>query len=301
MQISLPNQCLHKGCGEPINLMPEHCSSCMRLVHKSCQQFLLIWALLAAHCFVYFEPMTGKTNVRNKKSKITIIPGSSNAPYLVSNPKKSIPSLPLGGFLTSSLVGLIAGAVVLPRIIGSRVGLQFRKDVGPSSAGDDTGHPPTLGWAIHGRRPPSTIVFDLLPFSFVNVDILLLLPLPWGLRMTTTRAGIVVKPLFPYEGGRQDGQGFPCTWMGCQLSLREASPPPHLSLPSCRATKNFPSSCNVHGWLPPYCIPAIFSVIIVIILVVVIIMTTIVPIVVCLKVSISSVLNALGSYPRFSI
>jgi hypothetical protein len=38
MQLTLPNQCSYEGCGAPLNLVPEHCSSCLRLVHQLCQQ-----------------------------------------------------------------------------------------------------------------------------------------------------------------------------------------------------------------------------------------------------------------------
>jgi hypothetical protein len=38
MRLTLPNRCSYKGCGVPLNLMPEHCSSCLRLVHQLCQQ-----------------------------------------------------------------------------------------------------------------------------------------------------------------------------------------------------------------------------------------------------------------------
>jgi hypothetical protein len=38
MQLTLPNRCSYKGCGAPLNLVPEHCSSCLRLVHQLCQQ-----------------------------------------------------------------------------------------------------------------------------------------------------------------------------------------------------------------------------------------------------------------------
>jgi hypothetical protein len=40
MQLTLPNQCSYEGCGVPLNLVREHCSSCLRLVHQLCQQFL---------------------------------------------------------------------------------------------------------------------------------------------------------------------------------------------------------------------------------------------------------------------
>jgi hypothetical protein len=32
MQLTLPNQCLYEGCDAPLHLMPEHCSTCLRLV-----------------------------------------------------------------------------------------------------------------------------------------------------------------------------------------------------------------------------------------------------------------------------
>ena len=38
-QLTLPNRCSYKGCGAHLNLVPEHCSSCLRLVHQICQQF----------------------------------------------------------------------------------------------------------------------------------------------------------------------------------------------------------------------------------------------------------------------
>ncbi len=38
MQLTLPNQCSYKGCSAPLNLVPEYCSSCLRLVHQLCQQ-----------------------------------------------------------------------------------------------------------------------------------------------------------------------------------------------------------------------------------------------------------------------
>jgi hypothetical protein len=41
MQLTLPNQCSYERCGAPLDLLPEHCSSCLRLVHQLCQQFLV--------------------------------------------------------------------------------------------------------------------------------------------------------------------------------------------------------------------------------------------------------------------
>ena len=41
MQLTLPNQCLYKGCGAPLDLVLEHCSSCLRLVHQIFQQSTL--------------------------------------------------------------------------------------------------------------------------------------------------------------------------------------------------------------------------------------------------------------------
>ena len=38
-QVTLPNRCLYEECGAPLNLVPKHCSSCLRLVHRNCQQF----------------------------------------------------------------------------------------------------------------------------------------------------------------------------------------------------------------------------------------------------------------------
>ncbi len=38
-QLTLPNRCSYEECGAPLNLVPEHCSSCLRLVHRNCQQF----------------------------------------------------------------------------------------------------------------------------------------------------------------------------------------------------------------------------------------------------------------------
>jgi hypothetical protein len=38
MHFTLPNQCSYEGCGAPLNLVPEHCSGCLRLVHQLCQQ-----------------------------------------------------------------------------------------------------------------------------------------------------------------------------------------------------------------------------------------------------------------------
>ncbi len=38
MQLILPNRCSHEGCGAPLNLVPKHRSSCLRLVHQLCQQ-----------------------------------------------------------------------------------------------------------------------------------------------------------------------------------------------------------------------------------------------------------------------
>ena len=32
-QLTLPNRCLYEGCNAPLNLVPEHCSRCLRLVH----------------------------------------------------------------------------------------------------------------------------------------------------------------------------------------------------------------------------------------------------------------------------
>ena len=42
MQLTLPNRCSYKGCGAPLNLVPEHCSSCLRLVHQLCQQAITL-------------------------------------------------------------------------------------------------------------------------------------------------------------------------------------------------------------------------------------------------------------------
>ncbi len=39
MQLTLPNQCSYKRCGAPLNLVPEYCSSCLRLVHQICPKF----------------------------------------------------------------------------------------------------------------------------------------------------------------------------------------------------------------------------------------------------------------------
>ncbi len=33
MQLTLPNWCSYEGCGPPLHLVPEHCSTCFRLVH----------------------------------------------------------------------------------------------------------------------------------------------------------------------------------------------------------------------------------------------------------------------------
>ena len=39
MQLTLPNRCSYEGCGAPLHLVPEYCSHCLRLVHRTCQQF----------------------------------------------------------------------------------------------------------------------------------------------------------------------------------------------------------------------------------------------------------------------
>ena len=39
MQLTLPNRCSYEECGAPLNLVPGHFSSCLRLVHPIFQQF----------------------------------------------------------------------------------------------------------------------------------------------------------------------------------------------------------------------------------------------------------------------
>ncbi len=39
MQLSLPNWWSYKRCSAPLDLVPEYCSSCLRLFHQICQQF----------------------------------------------------------------------------------------------------------------------------------------------------------------------------------------------------------------------------------------------------------------------
>jgi hypothetical protein len=34
MQLTLPNRCSYKGCDAPLHLVPEHCLTCLRLVHQ---------------------------------------------------------------------------------------------------------------------------------------------------------------------------------------------------------------------------------------------------------------------------
>jgi hypothetical protein len=41
MQLTLPNQCSYERCGTPLDLVSEYCSSCLKLVHQICQQFLV--------------------------------------------------------------------------------------------------------------------------------------------------------------------------------------------------------------------------------------------------------------------
>jgi hypothetical protein len=38
MQITLPNRCSYERCGAPLNLVPKHCFSCLRLVNQLCQK-----------------------------------------------------------------------------------------------------------------------------------------------------------------------------------------------------------------------------------------------------------------------
>ena len=40
-ELSLPNVCSYEGCDAPLDLVPEHCSSCLRFVCQVCQQFLV--------------------------------------------------------------------------------------------------------------------------------------------------------------------------------------------------------------------------------------------------------------------
>ena len=35
MQLTLPNRCSYEGCGAPLHLVPEYCSHCLRLVHRT--------------------------------------------------------------------------------------------------------------------------------------------------------------------------------------------------------------------------------------------------------------------------
>jgi hypothetical protein len=37
-QLTLP-KCSYKECGAPLKIVPKHCSSCLRLVHRNCLQF----------------------------------------------------------------------------------------------------------------------------------------------------------------------------------------------------------------------------------------------------------------------
>ncbi len=42
MQLTFPNRCSSKGCSAPLHLVPEQCSSCLRLVHPIlCQKFMV--------------------------------------------------------------------------------------------------------------------------------------------------------------------------------------------------------------------------------------------------------------------
>ena len=50
MQLTFPNLCSYKGCGAPLQLVPEHCSSCLRLVHLICHQFVV--GLSKADCYL---------------------------------------------------------------------------------------------------------------------------------------------------------------------------------------------------------------------------------------------------------
>ncbi len=51
-QLTLPNRCSYKRCSAPLNLVPEYCSSCLRLVHQFFSNFWLVRASIPAQCFI---------------------------------------------------------------------------------------------------------------------------------------------------------------------------------------------------------------------------------------------------------